>query len=85
MLSTQVLHNFNLIKVKGTLKAVCCLEFGRSGVWHAFIITRGWIILICVEHYNSTKSNTGMNVAVVSVEQMMSFLHFGGIVLILQV
>lgn len=38
--SAQVLHNFNLIEVKGTFEAVCCLELGGSGVRHALIITR---------------------------------------------
>lgn len=55
VLSTQVLHNFNLIKVKGSFKTVRCLELGRSGVRHALIVT-GWrIIWVCVEHWEGQK------------------------------
>lgn len=51
VLSTQVLHNFDLIKVKGWFKTVRCLELGGSGVRHALIITGGWVIWVCVEHW----------------------------------
>lgn len=40
MLATQVLHHLNLIKVKGALKAVRCLELSRPCVRHALIVTR---------------------------------------------
>lgn len=56
VLSTQVLHNLDLIKVKRTLEAVRCLELGRPGVRHALVVTRRRIVLICMKDLNPPKT-----------------------------
>jgi hypothetical protein len=50
VLSTQVLDHLDLIKVKGALEAVGCLELDRPGVGHPLIVTGRRVILVVMEN-----------------------------------